>query len=129
MLKTAGLHLRHLMAEAQSDPQVHVALLHRLIEPRRDALQQLLVERFPDAKTREAAVMAIYGATWYRLLLDEPLDAPFARDLAALSSRPILPPSGPCPVDRQRGATDVPSVWTTEEGNQSTHVRVFDEPP
>ena len=83
-LKPTGPVLRHLMAEAQRDPEIRDALLHRLVEPRRDTLRALLAARLPDAKTREAAVMAIYGAVWYRLLLDEPLDAAFAKDLSRL---------------------------------------------
>lgn len=35
--------------------------------------------------------MAIYGAIWDRLLLEEPLDARFARDLAKLfEPAPVL---------------------------------------
>ena len=83
-LETSGPLLRHLMAEAQRDPEIRKALLARLNEPRRDTLRRLLTGRFPEPKAREAAVMAIYGAVWYRLLLDEPLNAAFARDLAAL---------------------------------------------
>lgn len=83
-LKPTGPLLRHLMAEAQTDPEIRDALLHRLIEPRRETLRELLAERFGDARMREAAVMAIYGAVWYRLLLDEPLDSAFAADLDRL---------------------------------------------
>jgi AcrR family transcriptional regulator len=86
-LETSGPLLRHLMAEAQRDPAIRDALLHRLNEPRRDTLRRLLASRYPDGRTREAAVMAIYGAVWYRLLLDEPLGPAFARDLAALFAR------------------------------------------
>ena len=83
-LKPTGPLLRHLMAEAQSDTDIRDALLHRLIEPRRDTLRALLLHQLKDARVREAAVMAIYGAVWYRLLLDEPLDAAFAQDLSRL---------------------------------------------
>jgi AcrR family transcriptional regulator len=83
-LAVSGELLRHLMAEAQRDPDIRDALLRRLNEPRRDTLRRLLVHRFPDAREREAAVMAIYGAVWYRLLLSEKLDAAFAHDLAGL---------------------------------------------
>lgn len=80
-----GPVLRHLMAEAQFDPDLRALLLERLIEPRRDALRRVLEERIPDAARREAMVAAIYGAVWYRLLLDEALDEPFAVQLAALA--------------------------------------------
>jgi AcrR family transcriptional regulator len=83
-LKQAGPLLRHLMAEAQGDPEIRETLLRRLIEPRRDTLRTLLANRFGDSRLREAAVMAIYGAVWYRLLLGEPLDAGFAEDLHRL---------------------------------------------
>ena len=39
---------------------------------------------FAALRAREAAVMAICGAVWYRLLSSERLDAALARDLAAL---------------------------------------------
>jgi AcrR family transcriptional regulator len=80
-----GPALRHLMADAQSDPELRVLLRDRLIEPGRDTLRRVLEARIPDAARREAMVAAIYGAVWYRLLLDEPLDDPFAAQLAALA--------------------------------------------
>jgi AcrR family transcriptional regulator len=84
VLARSGHALRHLMAEAQYDPALTHMLRERLIEPRREALRRLLAQRMPDAKLRAAAVAAIYGAMWYRLLLDEPLDDAFAAELAAL---------------------------------------------
>jgi len=59
---------------------------------RRDELRRLLTHRFPDPREREAAVMATYGAVWHRLLLNETLDAAFARDLAGLFM-PTVPSS------------------------------------
>lgn len=78
------LVLRHLMAEAQFDPDLRRLLLDRLVEPRREALRELLATRVPDPSSREAAVAAIYGALWYRILLDEPLDDGFAAALTRL---------------------------------------------
>lgn len=80
-----GAVLRHLMAQAQSDPELRILLRDRLIEPRRDSMRRVLEARIPDAARREAMVAAIYGAIWYRLLLDEPLDDSFATQLAALA--------------------------------------------
>jgi AcrR family transcriptional regulator len=80
-----GPALRHLMAEAQSDPKLRALLRERLIEPRREPLRQLLATRVSDAHKREALVSAIYGAIWYRLLLDEPVDEALAVELAALA--------------------------------------------
>ena len=37
-----------------------------------------LRRRIADPARRETMVAAIYGAVWYRLLLDEPLDEAFA---------------------------------------------------
>jgi AcrR family transcriptional regulator len=76
-----GPTYRHLMAQAQSDPALRTALLERLIEPRRGTLRSLLAHRIEDEREREAAVTAVYGAMWYRLLLDEPLDAELVKRL------------------------------------------------
>jgi AcrR family transcriptional regulator len=80
----SGSVLRHLIAEAQSDPELRRLLLEQLVEPRRDALRALLARRLPKAAPQEAAVAAIYGAVWYRLLLSEPLDDVLAAELATL---------------------------------------------
>jgi AcrR family transcriptional regulator len=76
--------LRHLIAEAQSDPALRVLLRDRLIEPRREALRRVLEPHIADAEQREAIVAALYGAFWYRLLFDEALDDKFVTRLAAL---------------------------------------------
>ena len=76
-----GPTYRHLMAQAQSDAALRTALLERLIEPRRNTLRSLLAHRIADEREREAAVAAVYGAMWYRLLLDEPLDAELVKRL------------------------------------------------
>jgi AcrR family transcriptional regulator len=92
-LAVNGAALRHLMAEAQSDARLRVLLRDRLVEPRRDSLRRVLEARIPDAARREAMIAAIYGAVWYRLLLDEPLDDSLASQLAALApaSEPTKP--------------------------------------
>jgi AcrR family transcriptional regulator len=77
--------VRHLTAEAQSDPALLIALRERLIEPQRAALRRVLEGRIPDAARREIMVVAIHGAAWIRLLLDEPLDEEFAARLATLA--------------------------------------------
>ena len=76
-----GPTYRHLMAQAQSDPALRTSLLERLIYPRRETLRSLLAHRIADEREREAAIAAVYGAMWYRLLLDEPLDAELVKRL------------------------------------------------
>lgn len=80
-----GPALRHLMAEAQSDPKLRAMLKERLIEPRREPLRRLLSARVQDAHRREALVAAIFGAIWHRLMLDEPIDEALAIELALLA--------------------------------------------
>jgi AcrR family transcriptional regulator len=82
----AGPVLRSLMAEAQFDPKLRQELKARLIEPRREAFRRCLAHAGVEARHREGLVLAIYGALWYRLLLDEPLDAGFVRRMNALVS-------------------------------------------
>jgi AcrR family transcriptional regulator len=77
--------LRHLIAEAQADPALCLSLREQLIEPQRAALRAMLEKRIADAPRREATVAAISGAVWSGLLLDEPLDEPFAVLLATLA--------------------------------------------
>jgi hypothetical protein len=72
------------MAEAQSAEGLRDALLHRLILPRSSTLRTLLAVKAAKRARVEAAIVAIYGAMWYRLLLGEPLDDAFAGQLAAL---------------------------------------------
>jgi AcrR family transcriptional regulator len=80
-----GAALRHLMAEAQSDRKLRAMLLERLIEPRREALRELLAAHVSDKVMRETIVAAVYGAIWHRLMLDEPLDEALAKGLTALA--------------------------------------------
>lgn len=79
--------LRSLMAEAQSDAALHRELKDRLIERRRQTLcSELARWGVTDEKRREALVLAIYGAFWYRLLMAEPLDEEFVAAMAGLAS-------------------------------------------
>jgi AcrR family transcriptional regulator len=84
-MAAVGPVLRHLMAEAQFDPKLRAMFRERLIEPRRESLRQVLTARVADAHRREALVAAIFGAIWYRLLLDEPVDEALAVELASLA--------------------------------------------
>lgn len=78
--------LRSLMAEAQSDDTLRAELKARLVERRRDALRAELARwGVTDARRREAIVLALYGALWYRLLMDEPLDQAFVDAMATLA--------------------------------------------
>jgi AcrR family transcriptional regulator len=83
----AGPVLRSLMAEAQFDVELRQKLKTRLIEPRREAFRRCLAHAGVEARHRESLVLAIYGALWYRLFLDEPLDAAFVKRMTALMPR------------------------------------------
>lgn len=81
-----GLVLRSLMAESQFDDVLRGELRARLIEPRRAVLRRALERHgVSDARDRETLVTALYGALWYRLLIDEPLDEKFIVDMVALA--------------------------------------------
>ena len=84
-MAAVGPVLRHLMAEAQSDPKLRALFRERLLEPRREPLRELLAASVSDAHRREALVAAIDGAIWYRLMLDEPIDEALAVELASLA--------------------------------------------
>jgi hypothetical protein len=74
------------MAEAQFDTALRAELKTRLIERRRDALRQTLIRAgITDPGQRDALVLALYGAVWYRLLLDEPLDDTFIAAMIELA--------------------------------------------
>lgn len=85
-LQQTGSAVRSLMAIAQRDAAFREQFKARFIEPRRRALRRVLVEgdRHVSPANADATVIALFGALWYRLLLDEPLDAAFARRLVAL---------------------------------------------
>jgi hypothetical protein len=78
------------MATAQGDPAFRRRFRERLIEPRRRALRGLLAAavgrgELPADADLEAAILGLYGAMWYGLLLDEPLDDALAVRLARLA--------------------------------------------
>jgi hypothetical protein len=87
--------MRSLMAAAQEDPIFCRSFRTRFIEPRRRSLQNLIgaaVERreLPPHTDSTAAAIVLYGALWYRLLLEEPLDARFAARLCDLVLNGLL---------------------------------------
>jgi AcrR family transcriptional regulator len=82
----AGPALRSLMAEGQFDAGLRAELKARLIDRRRAALRQALARwGIADEDRREGLVLALYGALWYRLLLDEPLDDVFVARMMSLA--------------------------------------------
>ena len=88
-LEETGSAVRSLMAYAQTDEEFRKLFFERLIEPRRRALRQVLERAVSEGEISagvdlDVAVTALYGSMWYRLLLDEPLDAAFAMQLADL---------------------------------------------
>jgi AcrR family transcriptional regulator len=88
-LRETGPALRSLMAHAQRDAGFRQLFLDQFIEVRRQSLRQLLRQgtargELPADADVDTAVLALYGALWYRLLLDEPLDRAYAGQLAAL---------------------------------------------
>jgi AcrR family transcriptional regulator len=82
---TAAPVLRSLIAEAQHDPALRVALKHQLLDPRRAALRRCLPSH--RAAERELIIGAVYGAVLYQLLLDEPLGAAFVRGVTRMVAR------------------------------------------
>ncbi len=74
--------LKGLMAEAQRDERTREILNQRLIAPRRQRLSELLGET-----SESPLVSALFGALWYRILLDEPLDDEFLQRLSRLAER------------------------------------------
>ena len=96
-LAETGPAVRGLMAYAQGDARFRAALMERLIGPRRAALRAILeagVRRgeLPKSADLDTTVTALYGAMWYRLMLDEPLDAPFAASLARFALAGLMRP-------------------------------------
>jgi AcrR family transcriptional regulator len=95
-LEETGPALRSLMAHAQRDPGFRQVFLDRFIEVRRNSLRRLLrqgIDRgeLPADAAIEAAVSALYGALWYRLLLGEVLDHAYAQQLATLILNGLQP--------------------------------------
>jgi hypothetical protein len=88
-LDETGPALRSLMAQAQFDPAFCELFRQRFIVPRRVALHAVLARAqdsgsLPAGLDLDAAVAALFGALWYRLLLGEPLDDAYAAALADL---------------------------------------------
>jgi AcrR family transcriptional regulator len=88
-LDETGPALRSLMAQAQFDPAFCELFRQRFIVPRRAALHAVLAQvqdsgSLPAGLDLDAAVAALFGALWYRLLLGEPLDDAYAAALADL---------------------------------------------
>ncbi|MEP7023393.1 MAG: TetR/AcrR family transcriptional regulator [Actinomycetota bacterium] len=88
-LAETGPALRSLMAQAQHDPVFGARFREQFIAPRRASLRALLARAQSRGQVRtevdlDAAVSALYGGLWYRLLLDEPLDLAYAASLAGL---------------------------------------------
>ena len=86
-LQETGAAIRSLMAWAQQDPEFLASFREQFIEPRRIVLRSIILRALADdrrdaERALNAAVIALYGAVWYRLLLDEPFDAQFGADLA-----------------------------------------------
>jgi AcrR family transcriptional regulator len=89
-LDVTGPAVRSLMAQAQTDEGFRQTFRTRFIAPRREALARAIEE----ASAREgvetspgdvdAAVIALFGAVWYRLLLGEPFDTGLAARLARI---------------------------------------------
>lgn len=89
-LNQTGPALRGLMAVAQADAEFLEAFRTRFIAPRRAALGALLqgaIARgeLPTRADTDTAVIMLFGALWYRLLLGETLDRRLAERLAALT--------------------------------------------
>jgi AcrR family transcriptional regulator len=81
--------LRSVMAAAQSDGTLRKLLVDRLIMHRREALDSvLLAAGITEARRRETLILSLYGALWYRLLLDEPIDDMFADQMIELTNCP-----------------------------------------
>ena len=88
-LAETGPAVRGLMATAQHDAAFRASFRVRFIEPRRRSLTRLLRAAIADGQLPagadvEAATIALYGAVWYRLLLDETMDDAYPERLAVL---------------------------------------------
>ncbi len=89
VLQQTGRAMRSLMAAAQSDAQFCERFRTRFIERRRAILEAIIKRaiahgELPADVDCKAAIIAIYGGLWYRLLLEESLDQEFAERLIEL---------------------------------------------
>ena len=94
-LVETGPAVRGLMATAQQDPLFRESFRTRFIGARRNALIQLLRQAAADGLMPrdadfEAAAIILYGAVWYRILLDEPMNSDFPERLATLAVEGLL---------------------------------------
>lgn len=95
----AGVHLRFLMAQAQTDQAFRKRFQELFVAKRRAVLRALLqkgVERgdIPPEQNLEILVDIIFGAMWYRLLTGHaPVDVAFADELTATVLRLFPKPS------------------------------------
>jgi len=90
---TLGPVMRGLMAEAQLDPKFAVRF-GEYIAWRRASLSSILQRAMdrgevPKGASIEAVVDMLYGAMWYRLLLDRVIGPKFAATLAELATRAV----------------------------------------
>jgi len=95
-LQETGPAIRSLMAWAQHDPEFLISFRERFIKPRRAVLRSIVMRTLnghprDTERTLHAAVVALYGAVWYRLLLDEPFDAQFGADLTRVILNGLAP--------------------------------------
>ncbi len=95
-LQETGPAIRSLMAWAQQDAEFRRSFREGFIEPRRTILRSIMArviqgDQRDAEQTLDAAVVALYGAVWYRLLLDEPFDARFGEDLARVIMNGLAP--------------------------------------
>ena len=87
-----GLVLRALLAEAQHDPQIHSALLERLIYPRREASSRAIRDAQARGLLRDdvhpyVVVDLFYGPIFYRLLMGH--EPPTERFVAQIFERVV----------------------------------------
>lgn len=89
-LETTGPGLRFLMSQAGLDPSFRERFDSDFASRRRAALREIILRHVKAHPEVGPMIDMIYGAMWYRLLLGHgPLDARFARDLAAVAARAL----------------------------------------
>jgi AcrR family transcriptional regulator len=89
-LETTGPGLRFLMSQAGLDPSFRERFDADFASRRRAALREIICRHVKARRQVGPVIDMIYGAMWYRLFLGHgPLDARFARDLAAAAARAL----------------------------------------